>query len=76
MAVAKRLISDVLGRGGIASSVLDGEAELPCVGMMEKKMETTIIMGHMGDYRVYVGVILGLYRGYIGIMEKKMETAM
>ena len=26
MALAKRLISDVLGRGGIASSVLDGEA--------------------------------------------------
>ena len=22
----------------------------------------------------YLGVILGLYRGYIGIMEKKMET--
>ena len=30
---------------------------------MEKKMETTII-----------GYIMGLYRGYIGIMEKKMET--
>ena len=26
------------------------------------------------DYRVYTGVILGIYRGYIGIMEKKMET--
>ena len=22
----------------------------------------------------YVGIILGLYRGYFGIMEKKMET--
>ena len=22
----------------------------------------------------YVGIILGLYRGYLGIMEKKMET--
>ena len=31
MALAKRLISDVLGRGGIASSVLDGEADLDCV---------------------------------------------
>ena len=31
---------------------------------MEKKMETT------GN----IGVILGLYRVYIGIMEKKMET--
>ena len=29
-------------------------------------METTI----MG----YIGIILGLYRGYIGVMEKKMET--
>ena len=29
---------------------------------MEKKMETTIIMGYMGDYRVYIGVIEGLYR--------------
>ena len=27
-----------------------------------------------GNYRDYIGVILGLYRGYIGIMEKKMET--
>ena len=23
---------------------------------------------------LFIGVILGLYRGYIGIMEKKMET--
>ena len=38
------------------------------IGIMEKKMETTIIMGYMGDYRVCI------YRGYIGIMEKKMET--
>ena len=30
------------------------------IGRMEKKMETTIV--------------LGLYWGYIGIMEKKMET--
>ena len=28
-------------------------------------METTI---------VYIGVIIGLYRGYIGIMEKKTES--
>ena len=28
----------------------------------------------MGDYRADIGVILGLYMGYIGIMEKKMET--
>ena len=34
------------------------------VGIMEKKMETTI-MGDIG-FRVY--------RGFIGIMEKKMET--
>ena len=33
---------------------------------MEKKMETTI----MG----YIGIILGLYWGNIGIMEKKMEA--
>ena len=37
----------------------------------------------MGDYRVdirviwgIIGYILGLYRGYIGIMEKKMETTL
>ena len=28
----------------------------------------------MGFHRVYIGVILGIYWGYIGIMEKKMET--
>ena len=33
---------------------------------MENQMETTI----MG----YIGIILGFYRGYIRIMEKKMET--
>ena len=33
-------------------------------------METT------RDYKDHVGIILGLYRGYIGIMEKKMETAL
>ena len=41
-------------------------------------MESTI----MGLYRVlalgfdwgYIGVMLGLYRGYFGIMEKKLET--
>ena len=32
---------------------------------MEKKMETTIGI---------IGYILGLYRGYIGIMEKKMKN--
>ena len=26
------------------------------------------------DYRDYVGYVLGLYWGYIGIMEKKMEA--
>ena len=36
------------------------------IGIMENKMETTV----MG----YIGVILWLYRGYIGIMENKMET--
>ena len=33
------------------------------MGIMEKKMETTIIMGYMGDFKVYIGVILG----YIGL---------
>ena len=33
------------------------------IGIMEKKVETTIM-----------GVILGLYRGSIRIMDKKMET--
>ena len=28
----------------------------------------------MGLYKDYTGYILGLYRGSIGIMEKKMET--
>ena len=36
-----------------------------CIGIMEKKMETTGII---------IGYILGLYRGYIGIVEKKLET--
>ena len=36
------------------------------IGIMEKKMETTI----MGLYRDYIG----LYWGYIGIIEKKMEA--
>ena len=35
----------------------------PVFGILENKMETTII-----------GYILGLYWGYIGIMENKMET--
>ena len=34
---------------------------------MEKKMETTGVIG-------YIEVILRLYWGNIGIMEKKMET--
>ena len=37
-------------------------------GIMEKKMETTM-MGYIS-----IGVILGLYGDYSGIMEKKMET--
>ena len=28
---------------------------------MEKKMETTT-MGYIGDYKLYIGVILGLHR--------------
>ena len=28
----------------------------------------------MGLYKAYIGYILGLYRGYFGIMDKKMET--
>ena len=39
------------------------------MGIMEKKMETTTILGLC---RGYVGVISGLFLG--GIMEKKMET--
>ena len=35
---------------------------------MEKKMET------LGPFKGIYRVILGLYRGYIWIMEKKMET--
>ena len=35
------------------------------IGIVEKKMETTI-MGHIG--------ILAYFGGYVGIMEKKMET--
>ena len=27
-----------------------------------------------GNYYIIMGYLLGLYRGYIGIMEKKMET--
>ena len=34
-------------------------------------MET---IGIIGTYRNYMGIILGLYWGYIGIMEKKIET--
>ena len=34
-----------------------------------------VILGlHRDNIRVIFGVILGLYWGYIGIMEKKMET--
>ena len=41
------------------------------IGIMEKKMDTTI-MGYLG----IIGLVssLGLYRDYIGIMEMKMET--
>ena len=56
------------------------------IGIMENKMETTIIGYILGLYWGYIGImekkmettiigyILGLYWGYIGIMEKKMET--
>ena len=30
--------------------------------------------GNYRDYRVNIGVMLGIYWGYIGIMENKMET--
>ena len=36
------------------------------MGKMEKKMENTIIIGFRG--------YIGLYWGYIGIIEQKMET--
>ena len=35
------------------------------------------MLGLKRDYRVYIGVMYGfqgIYWGYIGIMEKKMET--
>ena len=35
---------------------------------MEKKMENEM------EIREYIGVMLGLCWGYMGIMEKKMET--
>ena len=45
------------------------------VGILENEMETTGIIGIKGDCRQFVGVITGLgFRGYIGILEKKMET--
>ena len=37
---------------------------------MEKNMENEMETGIVGS----IGVIVGLYWGYIGIMEKKMET--
>ena len=49
-------------------------------GVVEKKMETTIILGLCS---VYIGImeknmkttiILGLYRDYSGMTEKKAET--
>ena len=42
-------------------------------GIMEKKMETTVV-GLYRDY--YIRVILRLYWDYIGIMEKKKETTL
>ena len=44
------------------------------LGIMEKKMEATIL----GLYRGYIGVIegyIGVYWGHIGIMEQKMEAS-
>ena len=38
---------------------------------MEKKRETTI---SLVSYCGHNGVIMGIYWGYMGIMEKKMET--
>ena len=31
-------------------------------------------MGFLRDKKGYVGVIVGLHRGYTGIMQRKMET--
>ena len=36
---------------------------------MEKKMENEMETGIIG----FIGCIIGLYWGYVGIMEKKME---
>ena len=47
------------------------------IGIMEKKMETTIMENEMEkkmENGMETGTILELYWGYIGIMEKKMET--
>ena len=30
--------------------------------------------GNYRNYRDYIGIIYGSYKGYMGIMEKKMET--
>ena len=30
--------------------------------------------GNYRDYKAFIGVIQGMYWGYFGIMEKKMET--
>ena len=44
------------------------------IGIMEKKMETTGIIGViLGLYIVYI-VYKGIYWGYIGITEENMET--
>ena len=39
------------------------------IRIMEQKMETTIV------YRGYIGIILGLYWGYIGVFRKSSRTA-
>ena len=44
------------------------------IGIMEKKMETTIVYwGYIRimEHKLETTIV---YRGYIGIMEKKMET--
>ena len=36
------------------------------IGIMEKKMETTTILGYMGDYKVYIYIYIWVIWGIIG----------
>ena len=58
--------------GGMAPGCRNSDLLAACVWRdtgTEKDMKRTL-----GLYWVYIGVILGLYRGCIGILEKEMEA--